>query len=271
MRTIYNLNTEWSFSKEATAVPVEIVPEWESVNLPHTWNAIDGQDGGNDYFRGTAYYAKTIQKSELPAGERYFLEIRGANSSADVYMDGTHLAHHDGGYSTWRVDITDSLKDSCVLAIAVDNAPNDKVYPQMADFTFYGGLYRTVSIIAVPASHFDLEYYGGPGIQVTPIVNGDDADVAVTVYLTDAKPEQQVRYTLFDRDGGVVAEQTSTDTTANFTISNVHKWHGRKDPYLYTATAQLVENGEVIDEVTTRFGCRKYEIDPDRGFILNGE
>ena len=271
MRTILNLNKGWSFSKEAAAAPVSIDTSWEVVNLPHSWNATDGQDGGNDYFRGTAYYAKSIAKSELPLAERYFLEIRGANSSADVYLNGKSLAHHDGGYSTWRVDITDHLEDTNVLSVAVDNAPNDTVYPQMADFTFYGGLYRDVNLIAVPASHFDLEYYGAPGIKVTPKIDGNNANVEVEVFVTDKKDGQKVEYTLFDKEGKEVAKTVTDETVANFAIENVHKWHGRKDPYLYSAKAALIDGKDAIDEVSTRFGCRSYEIDAERGFILNGE
>ena len=270
MRTIMNLNAQWSFSKTATAVPAELDSSWEIVNLPHTWNAIDGQDGGNDYHRGTCYYAKKLDKSELPAGERFFLEIRGANSSADVYMDGKHLAHHDGGYSTWRVDVTDHLAGECLLVVAVDNAPNDRVYPQMADFTFYGGLYRDVNLIAVPAAHFDLEYYGTPGIKVTPTINGADADVEIEVFTTNADGKK-VRYTIEDKEGNVVADFSTVGNKVQFFVGNVHKWHGRKDPYLYTAKAELLEDGAVIDAVSTRFGCRSYEIDPNKGFILNGE
>ncbi len=271
MRQIINLNRKWVFSKAATAVPTEIDKKWDFVNLPHSWNAIDGQDGGNDYFRGTAYYAKQIEKADLPVADRYYLELQGANSSADVYMNGQHLAHHDGGYSTWRVDVTDHLTINNLLVVAVDNAANDRVYPQMADFTFYGGLYRDVNLIAVSASHFDLDYYGGPGIKVTPVMDGDNANVEVEVFVTDSKIGQQVRYTLTDKEGNVVAETVTADTKANFVLENVHKWNGRKDPYLYTAKAELLEDGAVIDAVSARFGCRSFAIDPDKGFILNGE
>ena len=271
MREIINLNSAWSFSKEATAIPATIDAAWEVVNLPHSWNAIDGQDGGNDYFRGTAYYAKTINKSELPAADRYYLEIRGANSSADVYVDGKALAHHDGGYSTWRVDVTEALTDNSLLAIAVDNSANETVYPQMADFTFYGGIYRDVNLICVSESHFDLDYYGGPGIMVTPTVNGANADVEVKVFLTNAKEGQTVKYTIYDKDENELYTQETAETTANFVIENVHLWHGRKDPYLYCCEAELVEDGKVIDNACTRFGCRTFKIDPDNGFILNGE
>ncbi len=271
MREIINLNYKWAFSKEASEVPTEISSKWNFVNLPHSWNAIDGQDGGSDYYRGTAYYAKQLDKMDLPKADRYYLEICGANSSADVYLNGKHLAHHDGGYSTWRMDVTDDLQRDNLLVIAVDNAANDRVYPQTADFTFYGGLYRNVNLIAVNESHFDLDYYGGPGIKVTPVMDGDNANVEVETYVTNFKDGQQLRYTLTDAEGNTVASSVSADTKADFVLENAHKWHGRKDPYLYTAHVELVEGETVIDAVSARFGCRSFAIDPDRGFILNGE
>ncbi len=270
MRQLINLNAGWVFNKQ-NEIPAALPADWEKVDLPHSWNAVDGQDGGNDYFRGTACYAKTLTKAELPIAQQYYLEICGANSSADVYLDGKLLAHHDGGYSTWRVNLTEALRSSSLLVIAVDNAANEHVYPQMADFTFYGGLYRDVNIVAVADSHFDLDYYGGPGIQVTPIINGTNANVEVKVYVTNMQEGQTIRYTLTDAEGNIVGQTTTAETKADFVIENVHKWHGRKDPYLYAAKAELVENETVVDNVSTAFGCRSYEIDPERGFILNGE
>ncbi len=271
MRTVLNLNAKWAFSKEATQIPSEIDKKWNFVNLPHSWNAIDGQDGDSDYYRGTAYYAKKLVKTDLPEAQKYYLEIRGANSSADVYAGGKHLAHHDGGYSTWRVDITDSLEQETLIVIAVDNAPNDRVYPQVADFTFYGGLYRDVNLICVPESHFALDYYGGPGIAVTPVMDGANANVQVQTYVTNGKMGQTVRYTLTDGEGNVVATAENAGNSADFVLENAHRWHGRKDPYLYSAKAELIQDGKVLDTVCTRFGCRSFEIHPDNGFILNGE
>ena len=271
MREIINLNAKWAFSKEATAVPSQIDKKWNFVNLPHSWNAIDGQDGDSDYYRGTAYYAKKLKKSDLPESQKYYLEIKGANSSADVYVNGKHLAHHDGGYSTWRVDITEELGEDTLVAIAVDNAANDKVYPQVADFTFYGGLYRDVNLICVADSHFDLDYYGGPGIKVTPVMDGKNANVEVEVYVTNQKPGQSIRYTFYDAEEKELSVHETPATKINNLMENVHLWHGRKDPYLYCVEAELIEDGRVIDNVCTRFGCRSFEIHPDKGFILNGE
>ena len=271
MRTVTNINHKWAFTKQCAEIPSAIDTKWDFVNLPHTWNALDGQDGGNDYYRGTAIYAKELDKENLPIAERYYIEINGANSSADLYVNGKKLAHHDGGYSTWRCDITEEIAQKTMIVLAVDNAPNDRVYPQMADFTFYGGLYRDVNIIGVSASHFDLDYYGGPGIKVTPIVDGSNANVEVEVFVTNAKMGQYLQYTVLDAEGEVVANVATDDTKINVSIENVHLWNGRKDPYLYTVEVNLVEDKEILDNISTRFGCRSFEIDPNKGFILNGK
>ena len=273
MRKRINFNFKWAFTKNATEVPQTMPERWDFVTLPHSWNNIDGQDGGNDYYRGTCYYAKELDKQELPEAEEYYLELNGANSSADVYVNGRKLAHHDGGYSTWRVNLTEALEDKNLIVIAVDNSENDSVYPQMADFTFYGGLYRDVNIIAVNKSHFDLDYYGAPGIMVTPNLNVAQAEIEVEVFLTGAKPGQELIYTIKDKEENVVAEKKTaiSETKCLFTIPQVHLWNGRKDPYLYRAEVALVKNGEILDNVSTRFGCRTFEIDPAKGFILNGQ
>lgn len=274
MREIISFNTKWAFSKEATEVPQQMPEKWYWVNLPHTWNAIDGQDGGNDLYRGIAYYANIIKKSELPEADVYYLEFCGANASADVYVNGKKLASHDGGYSTWRVNMTEALtEEENLVVVVVDNGVNDRVYPQNADFTFYGGLYRNVNIIAVSESHFDLDYYGGPGIKVTPEITGNDAKVEVEVFLTNVKAGQKLVYTVKDKEGQSIAEKTvsAEESKVVVDIPAVHLWNGRKDPYLYTAEVVLVEGENVLDNVSTRFGCRTYQIDPERGFILNGE
>ena len=249
------LNQNWIFSKEGHDEPV---------TLPHTWNAIDGQDGGNDYYRGTCTYTTQLPKMELPEGGRAVLQFDGAAMTAVVSLNGQKLAEHKGGYSTFRVDITDALLDSNTLTVSVDNSDNDTVYPQKADFTFYGGLYRDVNLIVVPAAHFALGYCGTPGMKVTPVVNLDAHAADVTV---EAWVEGRAKNVTF-----TVADQTQTVpvmkgyAAAMFKLDNVHLWDGLDDPYLYTASARL-DSG---DEIKTRFGCRRFDIDPQKGFLLNG-
>ncbi|MBQ2880872.1 MAG: glycoside hydrolase family 2 protein, partial [Clostridia bacterium] len=175
MRQIINFNSKWAFTKNSENIPDKVPKLWDFVNLPHTWNNIDGQDGNNDYYRGKCFYAKEFKKTDLPRSERYFLEINGANSSAEVFLNGKQIASHDGGYSSWRVDMSEQISEEIFIVITVYNSPNDHVYPHMADFTFYGGLYRDVNIICVSESNFELDYYGGSGIKITPTVIGKNA------------------------------------------------------------------------------------------------
>ncbi|MGN0747104.1 MAG: glycoside hydrolase family 2 TIM barrel-domain containing protein [Aristaeellaceae bacterium] len=271
-----SINAAWRFTKDAALVSPGRLPldgdGWEAVDLPHTWNGVDGQDGGNDYYRGTCYYTRATARSELPEGEQLYLEFEAANASADVYVNGQHAGHHDGGYSLFRVEITPFVAEENTIVVAVDNSVNDRVYPQNADFTFYGGLYRDVYLIGVPARHFELIENGTPGLRITPTVQGDSAEVEVLAALTGLRGGETLTVTLLD-EGKPVASATvpASEGKAVLTIEHVHLWHGRKDPHLYTCHAELKDGADVLDERSIRFGCRTFRIDPEKGFFLNGE
>lgn len=272
MRNTVNINRGWRFSKTADTAPAAPVPDWEQVDLPHTWNGFDGQDGGNDYYRGKCFYVKTLSRADLPEGACVYLELNGANSSAEVYLNGKKLAVHHGGYSTFRVNLTADLQAENVLSVAVDNSPNDSVYPQMADFTFYGGLYRDVNLIGVKKEHFDLDYHGSSGLMVTPVVEGKTANVTAQAFLTEAGAQYTVQFILQD-NGTVIQEKTvsAEDAKTAFVIENAHLWNGVFDPHLYMLEARLLCGDTVLDSVSARFGCRSFQIDPEKGFILNGK
>ena len=269
MRKIININENWEFIKNTDKL--EATENIENISLPHTWNGIDGQDGGNDYFRGKCLYRKNISKKDLPESEKYYLEINGANSSAYAYLNGNQIATHNGGYSTWRVDITDFLLEENVLCVIVDNSPNEEVYPQVADFTFYGGLYRDVNIVCTNSTHFELEHFGGNGLKITPKVSEKKAEITIDTYVVGMKEEDSLIFSIIDMEENTVKVLQIKDTNCIITIENVHLWNGRKDPYLYTLKAEILRDNCVIDTVTSAFGCRSFEIDPQRGFILNGE
>lgn len=263
MRKTVNLTSNWRFAK-TTEIPSVIPESWETVTLPHTWNAMDGQDGGNDYWRGTATYCKTFPRPELEPDGRAILEFLGAAMTADVWVNGKKFAHHEGGYSTFRVDITEALQENNLLCVSVDNGVNDHVYPQKADFTFYGGLYRAVNLITVPRAHFELCKDGISGIRVTPLVDLERGAATVTVETWQSGTET-VTFTVAGQKK--VAASMDGYAQAVFTLENVHLWDGLDDPYLYTASAAL-DSG---DKICTRFGCRTIAFDPERGFLLNGK
>ena len=240
-----------------------------TVTLPHTWNAQDGQDGGNDYKRLTCTYQTKLAAPEYDAGtQRVYLQFDGVNASAKVQLNGQVVCQHDGGYSTFRADITDVLATENDLLVEVDNSKNDRVYPQKADFTFYGGIYRAVTLLVVDKHHFDLDYYGGPGIKVTAKPSADYKSGTVQVETWHNAANGSVAVQLLDADGNPVADGSGADVT--LTIPAVHLWDGRKDPYLYTAVATLTVDGQAVDEVRTRFGVRDFKVDAKSGFWLNG-
>lgn len=274
MRRIQSLNNNWKFVKNVNAgesadrAMAAVSAPGEGIDLPHTWNAVDGQDGGNDYYRGKCYYVRSLKKPEITDNEQVYLEFRGVSSSAEVFVNGKLLCQHDGGYSTFRVNLTDELEEDNTIVVSADNTPNDTVYPQRADFTFYGGIYRDVYMVIVPSSHFDLDWHGAPGIKVTPKVEGNHAFVLVETFVTGSA--DAVRITI-EGVGTCECEVQDQKGVLSMEIPDVHLWDGRKDPYLYTARAELIVKGVVTDEISARFGCRTYSFDPEKGFFLNGQ
>lgn len=263
MRKVQLFNENWKFTREGK--------ETENVTLPHTWNAKDGQDGGDDYFRGKGVYEKTFSAPWLEEGQRLYVEFRAVNSSSEVLLNGKSLKKHDGGYSTFRVDLTEALRDKNTLKVIADNAPNDHVYPQRADFTFYGGIYRDVYLLTVEQAHFDLDYYGGNGFLITPKMEGTKATVTFEAYVS-GKAESVV----FTVPGAgkvsvpVNYEEKQGYAKAELVIENARLWNGLDDPFCYDAKAELVADGIVADTVDSWFGCRTYSFDPEKGFFLNG-
>ncbi|MBO6157632.1 MAG: glycoside hydrolase family 2 protein [Firmicutes bacterium] len=293
MRNYVDLCSQWRFIKTASSAikaaeivnhteanqggktnqggEAELLPQIsaEPISVPHTWNAIDGQDGGNDYYRGTCWYVRTLTKEELEpseAGGRIYLEFEGVAMSCDVYLDGEKLYHHDGGYSLFRVDLSAFAGADHTLALSVSNEDNDRVYPQKADFTFYGGIYRKVRLVKVPSVHFALGYMGTSGFRVTPQVDLENqcAQVLVTAYVENAGGSDAA--VTFETDGQVkTAPVVNGSATVSFLLSPVHLWDGVHDPYLYEMKASLSSG----DQIRCSYGCRKMDITGE-GFFLNG-
>ena len=259
---IVEFNTGWYFSRQDVGENLTLA-HGQAVILPHTWNAEDGTDGGGDYHRGRCWYVKKFPRPALKAGEEAWLEFEGAAMTAVVTLNGVELIRHEGGYSTFRVELTPFLKAENLLAVSVDNSANETVYPQKADFTFYGGLYRDVNLLIVPQAHFALDRMGSPMLKVTPVVSEDLTSATVAVEAWVSGPAESVVFTV---DG---QKQTATvscgKAQAVFGLIHPHLWDGLDDPYLYTAHA-CIPGG---DEAEAQFGCRRFAIDPEQGFLLN--
>lgn len=253
MKSIVNINKGWTFSKADGSNPV-------TIDLPHTWNDVDGSTGGDDYLRAKHIYRKTVA---IPHGKTVYLEVKGANSTATVIVNGHTATTHHGGFSTFRTDITPYITDETEIVIETDNIKNENVYPQTADFTFFGGIYRDVNLIIADETHFDPNFGGSEGLKVTPKLAGDVWQVKFQSRLVG---QGEVTYSILDGDK-VVATSADGDT---LTIPQPHLWDGLDDPFMYTATATCTNEGKITDEIHAAFGLRTFRIDPDEGFFLNG-
>ena len=275
MRNIININENWKFIQEDVGLPTSYPTDWQTVDVPHSWNAVDGNDGNGSYDRGNYWYAKTFETPKQPlAGGRVFVEFMGVNSEATVYVNGTKVTYHEGGYSTFRADITEYCKEDeeNLLVVEVTNKANDYVYPQHADFTFYGGIYRDVNIISVPNAHFDLEYYGGPGIMVTPKpTECGGATFEIESWVKNADENFTVQYSIFDEEGEEVgyAVRPADATKTTIFVPDANLWDF-DEPYLYTVVAELQRRNETYDDLEVTVGVREFKCDPREGFSING-
>lgn len=257
MRKKININKAWEFFHEKNK-------ETTIIDLPHTWNGEDGQDGGSDFYRGTCVYTKSLGKIVKKDDELVYLEFKGVNSEAKIYLNNQLVTSHEGGYSTFRIDITPYLDDVNLLKVEVCNKENDRVYPQRADFTFYGGIYRDVNILIVNKIHFDLDYYGGPGIQVKAQYENKQG----VLYVEGYAKEGRIEFALIDDKDKEILKLNNKEQV---NIPNIRPWNGLKDPYLYKVVARLYDGNYLVDEVSTKVGFRSFSVDPKCGFILNGE
>ena len=289
MRKLLNINSAWKFIRQDEPNAMEKTyndENWEAVNVPHTWNAIDGANGF-DFYKGACWYRKEFTIDTVAQGNKVFIEFNGSNSITDVYVNGQHMGQHRGGYSIFRFDITDVVEFGAAkntLAVKVDNTVVDDVYPQVADFTFYGGIYRDVNLVIANPVHFDLMDYGSKGIYVIQEeVSEEKASLTIKSKLVnDHEEEKKVRLwiDLVDAEGKNVAYAAKEVVLAAgetqvvempVVIENPTLWNGRKNAYMYEANVSLESFNEVVDELSIPFGVRYFEVDAEKGFFLNGE
>ena len=268
MREIISLNENWtlSFPKGDHAT--------EQVNLPHTWNAVDGNDGNGSYLRTTGVYTRTFTTPKQPReGGRTYVEVLAAALNSTVKVNGQVATTHEGGFSIFRADVTDLCHaGENELTIEVSNEDTPSMYPSSADFTFYGGLYRGVNLISVPNAHFDLDYYGGPGMMVTPVPTEDGgANFTIKSFVTNPADDLTVMYSIEDCFGREVASAVrgSADTEVTIYVPDAQLW-SMDEPNLYTVVATLQRNNEEVDEIAANVGVRSFKVTPDEGFSING-
>ena len=287
-REIISLDAGWRFIRQD--VPGAQTngfddSSWTPLSLPHTWNNLDGQDGGNNYYRGIGWYRLHYTVSTNEAGRRLFLKFDGANIVSDVYVNGILVGEHQGGFAAFVLDVTPYMNvgDDNVIAVKVNNASNSSVPPLSADFTFFGGIYRDVYLLTTDPLQVSPQDYGSPGVYLqTTGVSSNSAALQITTVVSNAYAVSHtvaVRAVIADAATNIVKALTNTVTIAaggssnviaTTTISNPHLWDGLNDPYLYQVFIELHDGTNITDWISQPLGFRYFRVDPNNGFFLNG-
>lgn len=262
MREKICINSGWIFDMKGDKYFIE---------LPHTWNAFDGQDGRKGYNRNRFEYRRTLEKMDA---ESVILEFEGVNSVCEVYIDGEKIGAHRGGYSHFRFDITKYVSHDCELSVVVDNRDAADVYPSVADFTFWGGIYRNVNLIVSGKCRFSSSDYSSDGVYVTPFKKDEEWKIGVKALVDNPVYGAKLTYVLKDAKGKAIVSAECDVNTSECVMDcgKVKVWNGRKKPYLYTLEAGIVlPDGSISDNLSIRTGFREFSIDADNGFFLNGK
>jgi beta-galactosidase len=295
-RITVNLDPDWAFHKGTLSLAEATSEEsskgnWQTISLPHTWNNLDGEDGGNNYFKGDGWYRRMLTVTQEMAGKSLILRFDGVNRNASVYINGKEIGSHVGGNAAFVFDVTNAVHPgNNFLAVRANNTNEDNASPPIrADFTFFGGIYRSAELLAVNPVHISLSDYGSPGVYITtPEITDEKASVHVRTLVKNdraASANGLVLVQILDDKGTQVSEGSGAwkldagkdgEVQVSTTIVRPHRWNGRIDPYLYTVRVSIVSpmpNGpaNVVDSITQPLGVRTFSVDREKGFILNGK
>jgi beta-galactosidase len=287
------LSDGWKFIKD-DASPTAATDSWQSVTIPHTWNTKSADEGDHKgdphfksgYYRGACWYAKSL---DIPAdwqGKRVFIRFEAASLVSKTYLNGQLLGEHRGGFTAFCYELTPLLHFGATndLRVQVDNSPQKDVPPLSGDFNVDGGIYRTVHLIVTDPLCISPLDMASPGVYfTTQSLTDSAAQIQVRTMVSNggtSPTELQVKTDITDAEGKTVATQTqpasvdagkTQEVLSTLHLASPHRWNGRKDPYLYTATVSLARGAGTADSVVQSLGLRTVQISEEQGFLLNGQ
>lgn len=276
-----NINNAWQFAKGERIDNAS----WKNVSLPHTWNVSDVMDDEPGYYRGVGYYKKEINITKAFTGKELSFYFEGANQITEVFINGKKAGQHTGGYTGFSIPATKFLKEGTnELMVKVDNSHNENIPPLTADFTFYGGVYRDVYLVAANKIHFTTQDNGSCGVYITtPKVSGNEASVSIKSIIsnkTGSASKINIITSIIDAKKIKVAEVTSNaivnalsdkQIVQNIASIKTPQLWSPENPYLYTVETKITDSkGQLLDVITNPLGFRWFSFDADKGFFLNG-
>jgi beta-galactosidase len=252
-----------------------------STGLPHCFNSYDGCDPDTPAYRGKGWYRRNLQVANPYAGGRTLLHFEGAGQSSEVYLGDALAGRHIGGYDEFVLDVTELVAKADVtdkkglrLAVLCDNSPDlERMPSDLSDFTLYGGLYRGVHLVYVPAVSVEMVHVlvdagAGKPAQVkvrARLHNGSAATGAMQVTVTVTDPAGvEVHRSVKQRQAW-----TGMEELAAFAVPQPKLW-STKTPQLYTCRVSI-GSGASESVQAERFGIRFYEFAEHGPFLLNGE
>ncbi|MBE9484639.1 MAG: beta-galactosidase [Bacteroidetes bacterium] len=287
VREIQSFNNNWEFllGEFELAELTQTDLSWQEIKIPHTWNSKDIQSGEKVNYT-TAWYRKNFKVNPAQKDRQYFLRFEGVGQYAEVFVNEKSVGDHLGSYSAFAFNITDFIRQDTInsIHVKVNNELNASYPKDNFLFGIYGGIYRDVSLIITGDCHIGLTDHASPGVYVHPKEVSREAAVLKLVVLVKNELSRRQKLSiinqLIDNNSVVVAENRKDEvffpggmkhSVSILEVNEPRLWNGRIDPFLYQLKTQIMIDGEVVDEMIQPYGIRFFDIDPDKGFILNGE
>lgn len=268
-RETYTLNDGWKFflRDENSADGARIV------NIPHTWNK-DVLSGRQSYSRTTASYIRSLMAPVEWRDRRVFLRFHGVQTIADLFVNGTYVGCHRGGFTAFTFEITKALNFGTEneIFVSVSNSLQNDVLPTSSEMNMYGGIYRDVELIVTPQITVDPDLYGADGIVVRQVsVSDGKVDGTLEVHLSGKHDHMEVEADVIAPDGYVACSRTAkvkADQKAvsiPFTLTNPELWSPSR-PNMYEVAVRVGD-----EEVRASTGFRSIEVTSEKKLTVNGK
>lgn len=296
-RDIYNFNPGWRYYKGdmERAETVELDDsDWEVVATPHSVELMPAEASGCRNYQGPVWYRKWFVIPAATRGKQVFIHFEAVMGKQKVYLNGHLVKEHLGGYLPFNIDLTANgiqAGDSCLIAVMADNS-DDKSYPPgkrqyTLDFSYHGGIYRDVWMIAKSdvsiTDAVDAGKVAGGGVFIHyGRISEKKADILIDTEVRNNGKRQrkvEVESSLVDATGTLIkrvvamvhldAGQSKT-VNQKIEVRQPYLW-SPDSPYLYRVESRVKEGKNTLDGGITRAGIRKAEFKGKEGFWLNGK
>lgn len=296
-RTVYSMNPAWRMYKGSLKGAEQSGfndKEWNLVSLPDGIEYVPTEASGCVNYQGEVWYRKHFTPEVSWKGKQLFLHFEAIMGKSKVWINGTLVNEHFGGFLPVIANVTEYIKygEDNVIAVWADNS-NDPSYPpgkpqDQLDFSYFGGIYRDCWMIVhnnvfITDPNYENETAGGGLFVSFGQISEKSAEVRLDAHirnLSDKSFSGKVAYQLFDKDNRLVCQADKSfsvskgkarKTSLTLTVENPELWEP-DSPYLYQLHVLIKDkSGQIVDGYRRRIGIRSIEFKGKDGFWLNGK